>query len=295
MSMLQAIQERLAQLPPQEGRLADFVLRQPRETVQMTITELARQSGSSTATISRFCRSMQADNFAEFKLKLAMELAEQADRPPQSQYQDIVAGQPLDQMIEALTANHIRSVSDTTRLVDLGRLKTAIDALHGARRIDLYGSATSGLVAQDLQQKLVRIGKAAIAFSDPHMQQTSAASLTDRDVAVGFSYSGETPETIEALRCAAEQGAMTISVTRYGACTLADAAAVSLFTSSSEAGMRRGDMASRMAQLHLVDMLFVGLASEYFDVYVPRLEQSYHTVRRYTGRKGRKHDESADI
>lgn len=288
MSVLQAIQERLGQMPPQESKLASFVLRQPRDAVQMTITELAKQSGSSTATISRFCRSMQADNFAEFKMKLAVELAELADRPPQNQYQDIVAGQPLDQMIEALTANHVRSVSDTTRLVDVGRLKTAIDALHRARRIDLYGSATSGIVAQDCQQKLVRIGKAAIAFSDPHMQQTSAASLSDGDVAVGFSYSGETPETIEALRCAAEQGAMTISVTRYGACTLADAATISLFTSSSEAGMRRGDMASRMAQLHLVDMLFVGLVSEYFNEYVPRLEQSYHTVRRYTGKKGHK-------
>ncbi len=283
--LLQAIQERLKQLPPQEAKLAGFLLEQPREAVQMTITELARQSGSSTATISRFCRSFAADNFAEFKLKLAMELAEQADRPTQEQYQDIVAGQPLDQMIEALTANHVRSVSDTTRLVDVGRLKAAIDALHEARRIDLYGSATSGIVAQDCQQKLVRIGKAAIAFSDPHMQQTSAASLTSRDVAIGFSYSGETPETIEALRCAAEQGALTISVTRYGACTLADSASISLFTSSSEAGMRRGDMASRMAQLHLVDMLFVGLVSEYFHDYVPRLEQSYQSVQRYTGKK----------
>ncbi len=287
-ALLQAIRERQGQLPPQEAKLAAFLLEHARDAVQMTITELARQSGSSTATISRFCRSLAADNFAEFKLKLAMELAEHAERPAQEHYQDIVAGQPLDQMVEALTANHMRSVSDTARLVDVSILKAAIDALHEARRIDLYGSATSGIVAQDCQQKLVRIGKAAIAFSDPHMQQTSAASLTPRDVAIGFSYSGETPETIEALRCAAEQGALTISVTRYGSCTLADTASIRLFTSSSEAGMRRGDMASRMAQLHLVDMLFVGLVSEYFHDYVPSLEQSYQSVRRYTGKKERR-------
>jgi len=285
--MLQAIRDRLGQLPPQEGKLAEFLLRQPREAVQMTITELARQSGSSTATISRFCRSFHAENFSEFKLKLAMELAEGADRPAGSQYQDIVAGQPVEQIVAALTANHVRSISDTSQLLDPGRLKAAIAALHRARRIDLYGSATSGIVAQDFQQKLVRIGKAASAFSDPHMGMTSAASLTELDVAVGISYSGETPETIEALRCAAGQGAVTISLTRFGACTLADGAAISLFTSSSEAGMRRGDMASRMAQLHLVDILFVGLVSEYFDEYVPRLERSYQTVKRYTGKKER--------
>jgi len=49
--------------------------------------------------------------------------------------------------------------------------------------------------------------------------------------------------------------------------------------------MRRGDMASRMAQLHLVDVLFVGLVSEYFDEYVPRLERSYQNVRRFTTKK----------
>ena len=60
-----------------------------------------------------------------------------------------------------------------------------------------------------------------------------------------------------------------------------------VFTSSAEAGMRRGDMASRMAQLHVVDILFTGLVSEHFDEYVPRLENSFHMVRRYTGKEER--------
>ncbi|MDB4865884.1 MAG: MurR/RpiR family transcriptional regulator [Cohnella sp.] len=284
MSILNAIQDRMENLHPKERKLAVYLLEQPQEAVQMTITELAGRAGSSTATVSRFCRTFHSQNFPEFKRKLAAELA---GRDGSMQYQDIVAGNPLPDIVSAITANHLRSLTDTTQLLDLAQLRQAIDALHRAGRIDLYGSGTSGMVAQDFFSKLIRIGKASAVFSDPHMQMTSASSLTSRDVAVGISYSGETPETIHALGCAAEQGAVTISITKFGMNPLASLASVRLFTSSSEAGMRRGDMASRMAQLHVVDILFTGLVSEHFDEYVPRLERSFQTVRKYMGKEER--------
>ena len=249
----------------------------------MTITELAKQSGSSTATISRFCKTFHSNNFPEFKQKLATELVQHTSTP--NQYQDVVAGNPLHEIVSALTANHLRSLTDTTQVLDLNQLKLAIAALHQAARIDLDGSATSEIVAQDFFHKLIRIGKAAAAFSDPHLQLTSASSLTSKDVAVGISYSGETPETIHALRCAAERGAIALSITRFGSNTLAGHASIRLFTSSAEVGMRRGDMASRMAQLHVIDILFMGLVSEHFELYVPRLEHSFQTVRQYTNTK----------
>jgi DNA-binding MurR/RpiR family transcriptional regulator len=286
MSILNAIQEKIDSLHQKERALAEFLLKQPQQAVQMTITELAARSGSSTATISRFCKTFHSQNFPDFKQKLATELVQYTSTP--NQYQDIVAGNSLQDIVTAITANHLRSLTDTTQLLDLNQLRLAIGALHQASRIDLYGSATSGIVAQDFFHKLIRIGKAAAAFSDPHLQLTSASSLTPNDVAVGISYSGETPETIHALRCAAEQGAATLSITRFGTNTLADQASIRLFTSSAEIGMRRGDMASRMAQLHVVDILFIGLVSEHFELYVPRLERSFQSVRLYTGREEKK-------
>ncbi|WP_212959251.1 MurR/RpiR family transcriptional regulator [Cohnella xylanilytica] len=284
MSILNAIRDQWNDLHPKERELAGFLLEQPQQAVQMTISELAQRSGSSTATVSRFCRSFHFQNFADFKMRLAAELAQQ---PALMQYQDIVAGNPLQEIVSAITANHLRSLTDTTRLLDLQQLRAAISALHSANRIDLYGAGTSGMIAQDFFHKLIRIGKAANVYSDPHMQITSASSLTERDVAVGISYSGETLETINALRCATEQGATAISITKFGNTALAGHASIRLFTSSAEAGMRRGDMASRMAQLHVVDILFTGLVSEHFDEYVPRLENSFHMVRRYTGKEER--------
>ncbi|WP_195572274.1 MurR/RpiR family transcriptional regulator [Paenibacillus sp. 1001270B_150601_E10] len=283
-SILHAIKQELDQLHQQERKLADYILHFPGNVVTMGITELAEQSGTSAATVTRFCKSLNFRGYPDFKTKLALDLA-QSTAP--MTYQDIIAGNPLADIVSAMEQNHLRSISDTTRLIDLQALEQAINALNQAGRIDLYGVATSGIVAMDFYQKLIRIGKNATAFPDPHMQVTSAANLGPQDVAIGISYSGETPETIDSLLGAKEQGATTISLTKVGSSTLASVADINLFASSLEEGMRRGDMASRIAQLHVIDILFAGMVSEQFDERIPKLEHSYHLVRKYRKDKGR--------
>lgn len=210
-----------------------------------------------------------------------MKLAAEISQPTGvTAYQDIVAGNSLSTIIEAIEANHLASITDTTRLLDHERLEDAIKLLCGARRIDLYGVATSSIVTQDFYQKLIRIGVSCTAFSDGHMQVTSASSLGEQDVAFAVSYSGETQDTIDALLCAKENGARTISLTSYGHSTLASIADIPLFTSSLEQGMRRGDMASRIALLHVIDIIFTGMVSHDFDRFVPRLNVSYEQVQR---------------
>ena len=197
-----------------------------------------------------------------------------------------MAGNPLAGIVEAIESNHLTSIRDTTELLDLGQLERAVDALCRAKRIDLYGVATSSIVAQDFYQKLIRIGKNCTAFADSHMQITSASTLTTNDVAVAVSYSGETPETIDALTCAKNAGAFTISITSYRSSAISALADITLYSSSLEEGMRRGDMASRIAQLHIIDILFMGMASRDFSTYVPRLEQSYLNVQNYRKSRG---------
>jgi len=284
LNLLNAIREKEHALHPREREIASFVLSHPQETVQMTITELAERSGGSIATVSRFCRRFVGAGFSEFKLRLAADLLQ---TPPPQSYQDIVAGNSLERIATAMEANHLRSITDTTRSLDLKEAQRAVEALNRARQIDLYGVATSGVVAQDFYQKLIRIGKRAVMFTDSHMQLTSASALTADDVALAISYSGETPETVKALRSAAESGATVISLTKFGPNALASLASIRLYTSNLEAGVRRGDMASRVAQLHVLDILFTAMISSNFAEYVPRLERSYQVVKTYTGKEER--------
>ncbi|MNO77513.1 putative HTH-type transcriptional regulator YbbH [compost metagenome] len=287
-AILHTLQSELSKLSPLECKLAERILANPGEVVHMSITKLAERCAVSPATITRFCKIFHFKGFPDFKVHLASEIAHEGteDASHSSAYQDIVAGNPLSHIVEALQANHLASIRDTTSLLDFSKLTKVIDALCGASRIDLYGMATSSIIAQDFYQKLIRIGVNCTAFSDSHMQITSASSLGRNDIAFAISYSGETPETIDALTCAGNSGATTISLTSYGSNTLASLAAIPLFSSSLEYGMRRGDMASRIAQLHIIDILFTGMLSKQFEDFIPKLEQSYINVQHYRNTRG---------
>ena len=286
--ILNALDHEMSKLSHMERKLAERILASPGEVIHMGIRELAEQCGTSPATVTRFCKVFHFKGFPDFKVKLAAEIA-QSDHGPQdgsSSYQDIVAGNPLSVIVEAMQANHLASIRDTTSLLNIERLEGVVDLLCKARRIDLYGMATSSIVAQDFYQKLIRIGVNCTAFADSHMQITSASTLSKGDVAFAISYSGETPETIDALACAGASGASTIALTSYGSSTLATKADIPLFSSSLEQGMRRGDMASRIAQLHIIDILFTGMVSTRFKDYIPKLEQSYLNVQQYRHKRG---------
>lgn len=282
--LLRSIREQMPTLHPKEQSLAAFIVDHPQLVVRLGITELADQAQTSASTVSRFSKLFHSGGFSGLKVQLAAELALQ---PAAETYQDIVAGNPIDRIMAAIEANHLRSIADTSRLLDPKLVARAVEAMRSAGQIDIYGVATSGIVAQDFCQKLLRIGKRATAYSDPHMQITTAASLGVGDVALAISYSGETLETIDALSCAKEQGAITISLTKFGPNSLSALADIALCASSLEEGMRRGDMASRIAQLHVIDILFTALVTESFDDYVPQLEASYRLVKKYRKEKGR--------
>lgn len=287
--ILHAMAHEMPKLSQMERRLAERILSSPAEIIHMGITELAEQCGVSPATVTRFCKVFHFKGFPDFKVNLAAEIAGNDQGHPEgggSSYQDIVAGNPLSTIVEAMQNNHLASIRDTTSLLNIERLEAVVNLLCQARRVDLYGMATSSIIAQDFYQKLIRIGVNCTAFADSHMQITSASSLRQGDVAFAISYSGETPETIDALTCAGAGGASTISLTSYGSSTLATLADIPLFSSSLEKGMRRGDMASRIAQLHIIDILFTGMVSTRFADYIPKLEQSYLNVQHYRHKQG---------
>src|SRR5262245_61269883 len=65
-----------AQLPEFRGalrRVAELVLSDPAGAARATIIELAERSGTSPATVTRFCRALGFDGYAEVRLGIAAE------------------------------------------------------------------------------------------------------------------------------------------------------------------------------------------------------------------------------
>ncbi|CAM5462504.1 DNA-binding MurR/RpiR family transcriptional regulator OS=Streptomyces albaduncus OX=68172 GN=FHS32_003971 PE=4 SV=1 [Streptomyces griseoloalbus] len=140
-------------------------------------------------------------------------------------------------------------------------------------------SAHQGLVAQDLTQKLLRIGLMAHAHSDPHLAVTNAVQLRSGDVAIAIAHSGTTGDVIEPLRVAFERGATTVAVTGRPDSPVTQYADHVLTTSTArESELRPAAMSSRTGQLLVVDCLFVGVAQRTYDAAAPALSASYEAL-----------------
>lgn len=267
-------------LRPSERRIADAALADPAGIAGLTITELASQQATSTATVARFCRSVGFDGYTTFRLALARAGADETGRRVEFGVSegDIDPTDTTREMVQKLAFQEARAVEETAALLDLEQLDRVVAAIGAAPVVDVYGSASSGLAAQDLQQKLRRIGRQVNAWTDAHLALTSAAVLPADAVAIAFSHSGETEEAISALETAAGRGAFTVAVTNFPDSPLARLADATLTTVSRETRFRYGAMSSRMAQLMIVDVIFLGVAQQHPDSVSVALAATFDAV-----------------
>jgi len=192
---------------------------------------------------------------------------------------DISLSDDLGQVVKTIAYADARAVEDTAAQLDLDSLGRVIAAIAEARRIDVYGVGASAFVAQDFQQKLHRIGLTAYAWSDLHLALTSAALLREGDVALGISHTGTTMDTIEAFAEAGRRGATTVALTNFPKSPITRAADLVLTTAARETTFRSGAMASRLAQLTVVDCIFVGVAQRTYERTKSALEATRDAVR----------------
>lgn len=271
----------LPAMAPAVRRVAERVLDDPAAAAASTISALAADCGTSETTVIRFCRDIGFTSYPALRLALATELgrAEGGAGLARSVSSDIGPGDDLDQVVEKIAFADARAVEETADQLDLHALHRVIDAIVAARRIDVYGVGASAFVALDLQQKLHRIGLVAFAWADPHIALTSAALLRPSDVAVGISHSGVTQDTVDALAQAKANGVTTIAVTNFPRSALASVADHVLTTAARETTFRSGATASRLAQLTVVDCVFVGVAQRRYEFSQRALEDTHDAVR----------------
>ncbi|MFK3983692.1 MurR/RpiR family transcriptional regulator [Micromonospora sp. NPDC050397] len=252
----------LPSLSPSEQRVARFVLTDPAGAARRTITDLATAAETSEATVVRFCRSAGLSGYPQLRIRLAAEAASRIE-PPDGRVLagDIPPGAEMSQIIATVGFHDAGAVAETAAQLDPVVCDRVVTALHGAGRIEIHGAGASGLVAADFQRKLHRIGRLAFCFADGRSALASAALLRRGDVAVGISHTGVGADAIGVLAVARGRGATTVALTNFPRAAIAAVADLVLTTAARETTYRTGAMASRLAQLTVVDCLFIGVAS----------------------------------
>lgn len=270
------IEEILTQLKPSERKVAAYILEHPGEIITYSVQKLASLANVSEATIVRFSRTMQCKGFQELKLQIAYDLNEYSDK---NSYDEIVVNGSTHSLIQSISQNNMQSIQDTLAVLSEDEVAFAINHLTKARKIAIYGIGASAVIAEDFRQKLTRIGRWCEAGFGFDSQATISANLTEDDVVLGVSNSGQTEDIIQSLAIAKDNGAHVISLTKFGSNPVSQLADGKLYARSLESSIRSGAMSSRISMLNVVDVLYIGIASENEDYTIQKLERTRKAVR----------------
>ncbi|NMA61323.1 MAG: MurR/RpiR family transcriptional regulator [Firmicutes bacterium] len=243
-------------LAPAERKVADYIFENYEQVIYLSVTQLAEGVGVGDSTVIRFCQNAGFRGYQELKLVLARDLVE----PSEDLSGGITFDDSLEVMARKVSSANKNALEDTTKMLDLVELERAIEALVQARKIEFYGVGASGITALDAKNRFMRLGLICDAATDSHIQMMSAAVLDERDVVMGISFSGSTKDVVQVVNKAKERGATAICLTAYARSPLANEADIKLINASVETPLGSGALRSKIAQLHILDLLYTGVA-----------------------------------
>lgn len=284
--ILELIELRAPTLSTAERAIAEAILSDPAAASQKTIGQLAQEAGSSEATVTRFCKSIGVSGYPHLRLRLAV--AEERRRSGSGEGETGIAllgeldpEDTISTILRKVAAADARAIEVTLNGLDQEALSAVVDALVRAPRIMTFGVAASATAACDATAKLNLAGRAAHVAHDVHTALMVLTNFSASDLVLAFSHSGRARDVVDLLTLARERGVASVVVTSDGASPAARVADHVLLTAAREVTFRSGGIASRMAQLAVVDALFVVLAHRRFELSVASAEAMHESVASY--------------
>ncbi|WP_125704161.1 MurR/RpiR family transcriptional regulator [Lacticaseibacillus daqingensis] len=237
-----------------QKKIADAMLKDPKQFIELSTHDLEQQVGASAATIVRFARVLGYSGMEEMRVYLAQQVEYN------SHAVDLVIGP--DDTAETLEDKVIQLYRESTQgireTLSIQAIDEACQLLANAQRVYLLGVGTSGLVAYDLYHRLNRYGKTTFYETDTHMNLEFSMQSTPKDVIVCFSYSGLTKEVIVGAEAARKRHTPVISVLSDPDSPLARVTDVALYIPHTEHLVRLAALSSRVHSMLVADILFSG-------------------------------------
>ena len=195
-----------------ERALTEIVLADVDSVLKMSIVDLAAEADVSPPTVTRFCRRLGCDSYADFKVRLAQ------SRFVGQRYFAPTSGPLSVHEIAQGIVNGIQStIYDTFDTLDFDAIERAAESIVKSSFILSFGSGgASSMMAVETEARLFRVGLKVAASIDHQVQMMRAASAPPGAVVIAYSLSGNNVPLVKALSVAGEYGLTRVVVSRPG-------------------------------------------------------------------------------
>lgn len=260
-----------------EEKLKDYIIENLDKIKSYNASELANETGISQATIVRFSKKLGYKGFPEMRIALNKE----EDQNQNIFHHKVNITDDFYTTNKKIVYLNTSSLENTLELVKEDDYKKTINLIDNAKKIMIFGVGGSYLIAKDFAYKLLKLGKFVYAENDPQIQVSNLNSFTKEDLVIAISHSGSSKEVVKLVDIARKREVPVVSITKFAVNPLGKKSDINLKTSANEETFRISSITARIAQLTVVDMLYVHLIKENYEKYSQYIGISKDLVRNY--------------
>ena len=247
-----------------EKKIGNFIIHHPKEIVDMTVGELAKECQVSEASVSRFCKKIDMNGFHNLKISIAKEMVSQSEDDELSNH---ISVDDLEQSLKNILANKVAELTQTVSMMNSENLQDILKRINNAQNVLFAAVGNTVPVAMDGAYKLNQIGISAVSTPVWETQLAYSYTLSPDDVVIAISNSGESTGVINILEAAKQKKATTISITNSEKSTIAKISDYHITTATREKLFLDEYRFSRVSATMVIEVLYLFLTSMRKEAY----------------------------
>ncbi|MCM2984921.1 MurR/RpiR family transcriptional regulator [Bacillus safensis] len=187
-----------------ERYLLNYIHQHLEDISTLSIVTLSERANVSTATIVRLMKKIGYNGYTSFKYRLKQE-KKMTDASDQLKN--------IDEDIKLAIRKNEEEVLKTIQLQSIGQIEDAVQKIHNADKIYIFGRGFSEMIAKEMTIKLQLIGKTCEVHDDPNIIRLKSRDIEKSELAIFVSLNGETAELVEACQNLSMKQVTTITLT----------------------------------------------------------------------------------
>lgn len=205
--VLEVVKEKYDDIFSAEKKVADFVLSNPQKVVDSNVSELAKQSGVSDATVVRMCHHIGYSGYYQFRITLARDLGKK-------QYGDMVIPKSKD-AVEKVFHGYAENMLAIGKHIDTENMWNCVNLIKTCKTAHIIAIGNTNVLAQYMGFRLGRLGiRCTYGFSAEYFMNHVNLAGPD-DILIAISKSGTSKPVILGMELGKEKGLKMIAITSH--------------------------------------------------------------------------------
>lgn len=199
--VLEVIQDNYDEIFSAEKKVADYVLENPQEAVNATVSELAKASGVSDATVVRMCHHLGYKGYYQFRLMLAKDVGRNNEQDNGSNavvriFQDY--------------ANIMTAIGDN---IDEEVMQGCVNLIKTCKQAHIMAVGNTTPLALYMGFRLGRLGVKCTCAISPEYFLNYVNLADEDDIIIAISHSGSSKQIIQGMELGKEKKLKMMAIT----------------------------------------------------------------------------------